>query len=261
MEIFMLIKDRLTISILQKLVETKTIQEIADEYKCSYIYIQKLLKQYKIACPYSSKKNTKTLIGQKYHYLTVISYKGINHRHDVLLNCRCDCGQFTEVKRTNLVNGNTKSCGCLAYEPRPNQTGENHYRWTGYKDIPGYFFTGILKGAQKRRLEFNITVEYIWSILEEQDFKCCLSSVPIGFTKNFRCRRDTTASLDRIDSFQGYIKGNVQWVHKRVNLIKHNMHQDELEYWISHLYETLQPSKISNKIYHTHLWGRRANKS
>jgi hypothetical protein len=29
-----------------------------------------------------------------------------------------------------------------------------------------------------------------------------------------------TASLDRIDSLVGYIKGNVQWVHKDVNVSK-----------------------------------------
>ena len=29
-----------------------------------------------------------------------------------------------------------------------------------------------------------------------------------------------TASLDRIDSSKGYIKGNVQWVHKEFNKMK-----------------------------------------
>lgn len=34
------------------------------------------------------------------------------------------------------------------------------------------------------------------------------------------------ASLDRIDSSQGYIKGNVQWVHKDINKMKFDLSQD-----------------------------------
>ena len=32
----------------------------------------------------------------------------------------------------------------------------------------------------------------------------------------------TTASLDRIDSKKGYIKGNLQWVHKDLNIMKNS---------------------------------------
>jgi len=28
-------------------------------------------------------------------------------------DCLCDCGKITKVRRSNLLNGNTKSCGCL----------------------------------------------------------------------------------------------------------------------------------------------------
>jgi hypothetical protein len=35
-----------------------------------------------------------------------------------------------------------------------------------------------------------------------------------------RCNNEQTASLDRIDNSQGYINGNIQWVHKIINRIK-----------------------------------------
>ena len=36
-----------------------------------------------------------------------------------------------------------------------------------------------------------------------------------------------TASLDRIDSSKGYVEGNVQWVHKMINMSKQQYSQEE----------------------------------
>ena len=46
------------------------------------------------------------------------------------------------------------------------------------------------------------------------------------FSKSFKRMSDTTASLDRIDNSKGYLKGNVQWVHKDVNMAKGTMKND-----------------------------------
>lgn len=40
-----------------------------------------------------------------------------------------------------------------------------------------------------------------------------------------------TASLDRIDSSKGYIEGNVQWVHKRINKMKLDDSDTEFIEW------------------------------
>ena len=56
------------------------------------------------------------IIGQKYGRLTVIErvddYILANH-HYVQLLCQCDCGNITTVLKSNLVRGNTLSCGCI----------------------------------------------------------------------------------------------------------------------------------------------------
>lgn len=54
------------------------------------------------------------LSGQKFGRLTVGErVPGIGKPH---WNCVCDCGKPKIVSSSNLKNGHTKSCGCLAIE-------------------------------------------------------------------------------------------------------------------------------------------------
>lgn len=51
------------------------------------------------------------LVGQKFGKLTVIKYVGRN-KHGVNWLCKCDCGNFKEIRESYLLSGHTKSCGC-----------------------------------------------------------------------------------------------------------------------------------------------------
>lgn len=72
-------------------------------------------------------------------------------------------------------------------------------------------------GAAKRGYSFEIDVPYIQQLLEQQGGKCAISGLPIYMDRN-ECA--PTASLDRKENHRGYVKGNVQWVHKVVNRMK-----------------------------------------
>ena len=96
-----------------------------------------------------------------------------------------------------------------------------------HEHIDNFYWERLKNGAESRLLEFDITPEYVWNILEDQNFKCVLSGQPI----NFNGRSNTTASVDRIDSKKGYIEGNIQLLHKKVNKLKSNLCDDELIYW------------------------------
>ena len=63
----------------------------------------------------------------------------------------------------------------------------------------------------------------------KQNRKCALTGQSIFFAKTTREHdsKQTTASLDRIDSNNGYIEGNVQWVHKKLNMMKQAMPDQE----------------------------------
>lgn len=55
------------------------------------------------------------LEGKKFGKLTVIRY-AFSEKHSRYWECKCDCGQTTEVSTHHLTTGNTSSCGCLRIE-------------------------------------------------------------------------------------------------------------------------------------------------
>ncbi len=93
-------------------------------------------------------------------------------------------------------------------------------------------WTPIAKQAKRRCIPFEVTREVAWTLYLEQGGLCALSGVPIKFSVNLRDdRQSQTASLDRMDSSKGYVRGNIQWVHKKVNIMKNVMGNEELFEW------------------------------
>lgn len=97
------------------------------------------------------------------------------------------------------------------------------------KDISKIIYEVIKRSAGRRGILFDVTPEYLQNIFDKQNHKCIYSDLDLNINESlakFESRIKNTASLDRIDSNLGYIVGNVQWVHKDVNLIKHTFNHD-----------------------------------
>lgn len=135
--------------------------------------------------------------------------------------CRCDCGNEKRVQAVHLKSGHTQSCGCSHYT-----YGETHKSWKGHKEISSRFFKSIVYNAKARNLTVTLTIQEIWDLFLKQNRQCALSGLPLVFSANHG-RVQGTASLDRIDSTKGYVKGNVQWVHVTVNNMKWDVPQDQ----------------------------------
>lgn len=139
-------------------------------------------------------------------------------------------GQTYVASRLNRDRENVKhKAQQLGLKGRPNhrqqiKTSSNSYE--GYQDISMTRWNSMRTSAIKRNLKFELTMQYAWDLYKRQEGKCALSGVPIQFPSN-RATRDGTASLDRIDSSEGYIEGNVQWLHKDVNRMKWDLSQSD----------------------------------
>jgi len=108
-------------------------------------------------------------------------------------------------------------------------SGPENPKYTGYKEIQGSYWALVKGGAKKRNLVFEISKEYAWDVFIKQDRKCIYTGFEIYLSRNNLEHRmgEYTASIDRIDSSRGYVENNIQWVHKRVNIMKGNMSEQE----------------------------------
>lgn len=119
----------------------------------------------------------------------------------------------------------------IKLEKRDRIYGKNHKQWTGYMEISGTYWCQIKGSAKDRNICIAITIEDIWNKFIEQNRKCALSGVELTFGEGSDKYKNTTASLDRINSSKGYTIDNIQWVHKQINTMKMNLDQDIFIDW------------------------------
>lgn len=164
----------------------------------------------------------KDLTGRKFGKLTVIGFNCIkidkSKRRSAYFDCICDCGNSKVLQGCKISFGHTKSCGCLKTQ---SLLGKNNSNWTGHEDISGSYFKSLSRSANNRGFDFYVSIEQLWEIFQNQNGLCAYTGRKIHFGKN------QTASLDRIDSKAGYVIGNIQWVHKEINIFKINLQHDK----------------------------------
>lgn len=127
--------------------------------------------------------------------------------------CECVCGKFSICSTNTLTSGHSSSCGCKRIEAISNS----------FKDITGTWYNAVKKNAKVRGLEFTLSREFLYNLLEKQQHKCKLSGLPISIAGGRNSKdyyQNTTASLDRIDNTKGYVEDNVQFLHKHINYMK-----------------------------------------
>lgn len=93
------------------------------------------------SCPYKTKRSTskKNIIGEKFNSLLVLeefSTRNSKGQRIKKLRCQCDCGNVIEIIKSNVINGHTKSCGCLNKNKHMiNRTGQKFGMLTILKEL------------------------------------------------------------------------------------------------------------------------------
>lgn len=180
-------------------------------------------------------------------------------RKQTTFNC-VYCGVET-TKPTSEFNRNLKigrknycslSCSAKAnnatrsYEQSYSQENLDHLKTicTNKRDefTP---FRYTFRNAQKRLKEFDITLQDLKDVWELQHGICPYSKISLILPENSgpKLHPNTRASLDRIDSSKGYVKGNIQFVSTTINYMKSEMSHEETIQFIQQLINNLSFDK------------------
>lgn len=158
------------------------------------------------------------LTGKPFGILTVLKYDR-SENGVVWWLCECGCGIIKSIRGVQLKRGKTISCGC----ERKKQLSARF--WKGIGDLSMSYFCRLKASAKARKIDVKISIGDAWKQYVKQDGACALSGIKLVLSKSYATESNnrevtTTASLDRIDSSKGYIKGNIQWIHKELQRLK-----------------------------------------
>lgn len=117
-------------------------------------------------------------------------------------------------------------------------------------------FRYSFRNAKKRFKEFNLTLEDLKQIWEQQAGICPYTGLKLKLPTYTKCKNIWyRASLDRIDSSKGYIVGNVQFVSTPINFMKSTMSDLEtkqylklISFYTSHFCEDETISSSQNEM-------------
>lgn len=140
------------------------------------------------------------LVAKKYVGFRIVGKK----THLTLWECVCDCGNTKIVSSSNLVQGVTKSCGCIAKKAGGDAVKRGEVRlyriWSSIRSR-----TGVKKGAKEGTLRIyanrGITMCNEWkeSYLSFRDW-----ALNNGY--------NDTLVIDRKNNEMGYSPDNCRWV-------------------------------------------------
>ena len=147
------------------------------------------------------------ITGERYHRLVVLGLSDKKTKDKTNWVCECECGKKTIVRKDNLTNGITTSCGCYKREQLSRQVykqntthGESHTRLYS------------IWASMKKRCNNPNDIGY--SLYGGRGIKVCheWADSYVAFADWARSNGyQDNLSIDRIDNDKGYEPSNCRW--------------------------------------------------
>jgi hypothetical protein len=88
-------------------------------------------------------------------------------------------------------------------------------------------FREFIRRVKNRNHEHDIDLDYLVDLWNKQNGKCIYTNIDMILPHGVKRGTSFTASLDRIDSSMGYMKGNVQFTLTAINYMKNDMTHEQ----------------------------------
>lgn len=175
------------------------------------------------------------IIGKQYGRLTVVSYCGTDKQRSKLFKCKCECGNEITTRKSRIINGGVKSCGCLVTDVWSKMKYKHGYaRKDKYNRLYGIYSHMIDRCHNSKNPSYK-------NYGERGIFVCdqWLENVDLFMKWAMENGYEDNLSIDRIDNNKGYSPDNCRWVgrteqanNKRNNIIlKYNGKTKTLPEW------------------------------
>lgn len=162
-------------------------------------------------------------VGQRYGRLTVESVQSVPGEY-ALFTVVCNCGERKVIRGCNVLNGNSKSCGCKKGRAKlPFGQASLHKLFSSYR-----------LSAKYKKLPFSLTLDQLKAITSSPCHYC--GSYPS------QVKYDPPANgpyiyngIDRIDNSLGYTPQNSVAACGWCNLAKNDRTKSEFLDWVARI--------------------------
>ena len=189
----------------------------------------------------------KNLNGLTFGRLRVIKLvPGEEHRTNWL--CQCSCGQEVIIPSLRLLNGHTKSCGCLLEELRAKR------RLPKGRSAFNSLFAGMKYKAGRRNYKWDLSKKEFEYLIRQPCYYCGIEPKQI-YRINFYLVNSSSYiynGIDRVDNDQGYNFNNCVSCCGKCNKAKLDREIIEFRAWIIQVYHhwAKTPNQIAITDWH-----------
>jgi len=166
------------------------------------------------------------IVGRRFGRLLVTSKRRRFGRR-IKIECVCACGKRHWSDRTNLLKGNTRSCGCLRTASLRIGRG---------KAARNRVYRRYKSDARRRGYRFSLSIEEFEELTQKSCRYCGSSPSTVqpaeGHNGNWMYN-----GIDRIDNDKGYELSNCAPCCNRCNLAKGTMLEGEFIKWVELVYQ------------------------
>lgn len=179
-----------------------------------------------------------SFVGKKINRLTILEH--VSYRR---VKVQCDCGKEKECDFYDLKRDKIKSCGCAKNTPELRELARQRAfkliesgalnKGGDFHSLENREFKYLFKCLKnKNRKLADISLEDLKACWEKQNGKCVYTNTSLILPTHKNNNPDAPswkiASIDRINSNEGYIKNNIQFVSRTINYAKHIMSHDDM---------------------------------